>query len=111
MNKLRLMVANHVPFASAAETTYRTIATYLLTQYFRERWGAEPDFELRELPEIIRAIREVDVGPCERLAARGIQDASLNAFAIQTTFDRDVTFTVLDEHLEHWEEVIREHYP
>ncbi|MBI5015215.1 MAG: hypothetical protein HZB55_06955 [Deltaproteobacteria bacterium] len=110
MNKLRPMVANHLPFASAAETTYRTIAMYLLAQYFRKRWGAAPDFELRELPEMFDAIREVDVGLCERLGALGIQDASLNALAILTTFGEDVTFTVLDEHLESWEEVFREHY-
>jgi hypothetical protein len=110
MNRLRPMVDTHLPFASAAETTYRTISMYLMAQLFRKRWGEEPDFELGQLPAMLDEIREVDVGFCGRLGSLNIQDASLNAIVILTTLGEDTTFTILEQNLERWERIFREHY-
>ena len=110
MNRLRPMVDTHLPFASGAETTYRTITMYLMAQLFRKRWGEEPDFELKHLTEMLEEIREVDIGFCGRLGSLNIQDASLNAIVILTTLGEDATFTILEQNLDRWERLFREHY-
>jgi hypothetical protein len=109
MNRLRPMVDTHLPFASTSETTYRTVSMYLMAQFFRKRSGEEPDFELRRFPEMLEAVREVDVGFSDRLGAIGIGDASLNALVILTTFGDHATLAVLCEDLERWERLFREH--
>jgi hypothetical protein len=110
MNKLRPMVATHLPFASVFETTYRTISMYVMAQFLRNAWGEEPDFELRDLPALLEAIAKVDEGFCGRLSALGIEDASLNAIAILSILGENLTYTLSRKNLEPWEKIFREHY-
>lgn len=109
MDQLRPMVEFHLPFATTEETTYRTIAMYVMAQFFRHRRGEEPDLELRDLPGLLEQVREVDMGFCKRIEALGAEDASLNALVILTTFGEIATFTLLRQDLEHWERIFRAH--
>lgn len=86
MEKLKPMVAVHLPFATAQETTYRVATMYLLAQYFIARRGGQPDWQLQNLPRIYDDIRRVNRGFVNRLSAAGVQDASLNAIILLDTF-------------------------
>ncbi len=110
MNTLRPMVEFHLPFASVAETTYRTIGMYVMAQFFRQRRGGEPDFALDKLPALLDEVRQVDEGFCRRIGALGVEDASLNALVILSTFGEAVAYTVVKQDLERWERVFRDHY-
>ena len=79
MDKLRPNVRFHLPFASEVETIYRAISMYLMAQYFRLRNGAEPDWELKKLRDIYRAVSAVNEGMSRRLVAASNKDANVNA--------------------------------
>lgn len=110
MNKLRPMVGSHLPFASTAETTYRTVSMYLMAQFFRAAWGEEPDFALEKLPALLEEVAKVDVGLCGRLGALGIEDASINAVVILSILGEDLSYALVRKNLKPWEKIFREHY-
>lgn len=85
MEKLKPMVAVHLPFATAQETTYRVTTMYLLAQFFIARRGGQPDWKLENLPRIYDDIRRVNRGFVNRLSAAGVQDASINAVILLDT--------------------------
>jgi len=95
MDKLRPNVRFHLPFASEAETMYRAISMYLMAQYFRLRNGAEPDWELKKLGDIYRAVSAVNDGMSQRLLAASNKDANVNAVVHLATFGQ-----MLDSFLE-----------
>ena len=110
MNRFRPMVDSHLPFATGAETAYRTVSMYVMAQFFRKLWGEEPDFELRDLQTILQDIAKVDVGFCDRLNALGVEDATVNALTILSILGEDLSYTLLRKNLEPWEKLFREHY-
>ena len=79
MDKLRPMSRFHLPFATAIETTYRSIANYLIAQYLLSHEGKKPDFELEHLGEIYEAIETVNMGFRERLQEVSSQNYALTA--------------------------------
>lgn len=95
MDKLRPMVFTHLPFATGPETMYRAMSMYLLAQYFLNKRGVRPDWDMKNLVKIYEEIRTVNRSFCHRLSAAEIQDASLNAvvhldcFADMTSFSLD----------------------
>lgn len=79
MDRLRPMVRTHVPFATLDETTYRALSMYLLSQYFVQRRGGTPDWDLSGLMKIYAEVRKVNKAFVKRLHTLQIEDASLNA--------------------------------
>lgn len=86
MDKLRPNVRFHLPFASEEETIYRAVSMYLTAQYFLMRKGEQPDWELKKLAEIYRAVSHVNIGISERLSQASHKDANVNAVIILSTF-------------------------
>jgi len=96
MNKLRPMVRFHLPFASIEETTYRSISMYLCAQYFLNKHGKTPDWDLKNLTQLYESISKVNAGFCHRLRKTGIEDAALNAITKLDCFALNITFSLSD---------------
>ncbi|HOX22071.1 MAG TPA: hypothetical protein PLL10_01295 [Elusimicrobiales bacterium] len=79
MDKLKPMVATHLPFSSVEETVYRVMTMYLAAQYFRMEAGKTPDWTLAGLIEMYGAIRNVNAGFSERLRSAAKTDSILNS--------------------------------
>lgn len=79
MDRLRPMVRTHVPFATLDETTYRALSMYLLSQYFVQRRGGTPNWDLSGLAAVYGEVRKVNKAFVKRLHSLQIEDASLNA--------------------------------
>jgi hypothetical protein len=109
LDRLRPMVDTHLPFMSPAETTYRTLSMYLLAQYFRQRAGKAPDWEMKGLVDFLAEVRRVNGAFCRRLAAIRIKDASLNAVALLNTLGDFTSFTLEIDDLARLEGLFRVH--
>ncbi len=79
LDKLRPMVATHLPFATAEEAVLRMVSTYLLAQHFRAERGLKPDWELQQLVADCEDINAVNTAFGQRLQSINTLDASLNA--------------------------------
>lgn len=79
MDKLRPMVRHHLPLATTPETTYRSVANYLVGQYLASQRGKEPDWELKDLGGIYDAIKIVNSCFRERLLKISREDCALSA--------------------------------
>ncbi|MCK5178108.1 MAG: hypothetical protein KAR32_01135 [Candidatus Omnitrophica bacterium] len=79
MDKLRPMARHHLPLATTPETTYRSIANYLIAQYLIAQQGKEPDWELKNLGGIYDAIKIVNTHFRERLLKISREDYALSA--------------------------------
>ncbi|MFA6028526.1 MAG: hypothetical protein WC969_01600 [Elusimicrobiota bacterium] len=79
LDKLRPNVLQHLPFATAEETLFRTFAMYLLAQFLQERRGGKPDWKLERFKEMIDAVCVVNRKFCERLYGTCIKDVHVNA--------------------------------
>lgn len=82
MDKLRPMVRFHLPFSSSIETFYRSVSMYLTAQFFLMRQGKQPDWDLKKLVELYKAISTVNKGMAERLRQASEKDANVNAVVI-----------------------------
>ena len=80
LERLRPMARFHLPFATADETAFRVMGSYLLAQYIRMKHGSSPDWELRYLESMYDSIRDVNKHVVQRLRnIKELKDASLNA--------------------------------
>ncbi|MBN1869545.1 MAG: hypothetical protein JW847_03095 [Candidatus Omnitrophica bacterium] len=79
MDKLRPMARHHLPLATTPETTYRSLANYLIAQYLLAHQGKEPDWELNNLGPIYDAIKTVNMHFRKRLLKVSREDYALNA--------------------------------
>jgi Domain of unknown function (DUF6901) len=79
LEKLKPMVRFHLPFASAVETTYRSVTMYLLAQFFLQRRKNEPDWNLEHLASIYNDIQVVNKNICDKLQKIISGDAAANA--------------------------------
>ena len=82
MDKLRPMVRFHLPFANSRETIYRAVTMYLMAQFFIMRKGGKPDWELKNLSEIYKAVSFVNRGISKRISNASNSDANVNAVVI-----------------------------
>lgn len=82
LDRLRPMVATHLPFLSSEETTYRMLSMYLVAQYLRSKRGENPDWNLDRFLGHLEEVRAVNQAFAERLRAIPIRDASPNALVI-----------------------------
>lgn len=101
MERLKPMVYCHLPFATLRETQYRAMSMYLLGQYFLNRRGRKPDWELKNLVKIYDNIEIVNKSFFQRLAHIKIKDATLNALVKLDMFAKHISVSinrdVLDE--------------
>ena len=79
MDKLRPLVLTHLPFATIAETAYRSLSMYALAQCLIHKWGGKADLAFKGLGEIYKAVELVNSDFHKRLKSAGFSDASLNA--------------------------------
>jgi hypothetical protein len=94
MDKLRPMVRFHLPFATITETAYRAITMYLMAQFFRVRRGEEPDWELRKLADIYKAVSLVNKGIAQRVSVASSRDAGVNAVVILNSLGDSVPYAI-----------------
>ncbi|MBU9888601.1 MAG: hypothetical protein KTQ49_01870 [Candidatus Omnitrophica bacterium] len=79
LDKLRPLVASHLPFASVTETAFRVFSMYALAQCFIQKRGGTPDWDFKRLGKIYQDVEGVNRDFHRRLVSAGLQDASLNA--------------------------------
>lgn len=97
MGKLKPMVRYHIPFATLEETEFRATSMYLLAQFFRKKWGLEPDWEMKKLINIYENIRILNQNVCRRIADVEAKDASINSLVILNNFADYVTLSLDDD--------------
>jgi len=79
LDKLRPLVRSHLPFATMEETAYRALSMYVLAQFFVQRRGGAPDWDLEGLGKLYKDVEIVNQAFHKRLETAGLADASLNA--------------------------------
>ncbi len=94
MDRLRPMVRFHLPFATSRETIYRAVTMYLLAQFFFMRRGEEPDWELKNLAEIYKAVSVVNKGISKRIANASNKDANVNAVVILHSVGESLPYVI-----------------
>ena len=99
LDQLRPMVRTHLPFATAEESTYRTIAAYLMAQFFKNKRDKKPDWDLTELSKAYEEIENVNRCYFKRLSSIHTEDAGLNALTRLNTYARFTNRVLLEEEL------------
>jgi len=99
MDKLRPMASTHLPFATVEETMVRAISIYLLAQYFLQKRGKKPDWELKNLVKIYDDITRVNGAFSKRLKSISPKDASLNALFGLDCFANITAFSIQEDEL------------
>jgi hypothetical protein len=94
LDYLRPMVRFHLPFATANETVFRAVSMYLVAQYFRDRKGLEPNWNLEGLLNIYREVGIVNKGMWNRLSKASSFDANVNALIVLSTFGDALRFSL-----------------
>lgn len=107
LDKLRPMVFTHLPFATSEQTTYRAVSMYLLAQFFRQRRGTTPDWELKELSRTYEDIRVVNKAFAKRFAGIQEKDANLNAIVKLDSLARITAFSIAEQWWEDIEHIFR----
>jgi hypothetical protein len=111
LNKLRPMADTHLPFSTTAETTYRLLSMYLLSQHYRAQRGETPDWDLARLRILLEQLQQVDTAFCRRLQSIPMKDANLNAMVILNNFSMAAGMALDGFMMEHMERLFREHGP
>jgi hypothetical protein len=96
MDKLRPMARFHLPFATALETFFRSISSYLTAQFLLARKGSQPDWNLTKLLEYYKAINVVNKGISNRLSKASERDANVNAVVILHSFGDGISYFIND---------------
>lgn len=109
MEKLKPMVRYHLPFATEEETVYRVLSMYLLAQYFLQKRGSKPDWEMKELVEVYRDVELVNRGLCKRITNSTREDGCVNAVIILDCFAKSV-ITSIDKQMIREVEVLFDAY-
>lgn len=92
---LRGMARFHLPFASRAETAWRLVATWMLSQHLQQ--GTPTSLE--PLRQHYAQLREINIAFAARLRAASRRDAPVNAIAALSSLSSLVAFS-LDDDLE-----------
>ncbi|MEX2189654.1 MAG: hypothetical protein WEB33_03025 [Bacteroidota bacterium] len=94
MDWLRPMVRFHLPFATSKETVYRAVSMYLTAQFFIMRKGGSPDWEMKNLAEIYKAISAVNRGISKRISNASNKDANVNAVVILHSVGESLPYVI-----------------
>lgn len=96
MEFLAPMAHFHLPFSSEEETIYRAASTYLLAQYFAQRSGATPDWELDSLKASYRELQTVNAAMAARLRTASEHDGTLNALVLLDLLAKTLPYSIDD---------------
>lgn len=94
MDRLRPMVRFHLPFATPKETVYRAVSMYLTAQFFIMRKGGVPDWDLKNLSEIYKAVSIVNRGISKRISNASHKDANVNAVVILHSVGESMPYVI-----------------
>lgn len=94
MDRLRPMVRFHLPFATSKETVYRAVSMYLTAQFFIMRKGGVPDWDLKNLSEIYKAVSIVNRGISKRISNASHKDANVNAVVILHSVGESLPYVI-----------------
>lgn len=94
MDRLRPMVRFHLPFATSRETVYRAVSMYLTAQFFIMRKGGKPDWELKNLSQIYKAVSMVNKGMSKRISNASNKDANVNAVVILHSVGESLPYVI-----------------
>ena len=111
MDRLRPMVRTHIPFATLDETTYRALSMYLLSQYFVQRRGGTPNWDLSGLMDVYAEVRKVNKAFVKRLHTLQIEDASLNAIVNLDVFASFTSMNIATASLDEVEQLFAAYFP
>ncbi len=110
MDKLRPLVLTHLPFATIAETAYRSLSMYALAQCLIHKRGGKADLEFKGLGEIYKAVEIVNRDFHRRLKSAGFSDASLNAIGNLNCYAQFTQMTLEPERLKQMENLFQAYY-
>ncbi len=112
LNKMRPMVETHLPFSTWEETLYRIITMYLFAQYFLDKNGKEPNWNLDGLVKFYDQVQKVNVSFGARLRAIPAQegDATINAVSILSSLATMASMNIMENDLGHWERMFMDHW-
>lgn len=102
LKKLGAMASLHVPFCSTKETLHRSVGSYLTQQYFIQKNGGEPDWELKGLKALYEELGGLNQDFSRRIQGSVESDAMSNAVIIFFATSILVS-TSLDEQLAQYE--------
>jgi len=109
LDKLRPMVNTHLPFMTQEESTYRTVAMYLVAQYFRMKEGLEPDWSLAKLLDLFHELQVVNTAFCKRINVIKPADASVNAVVILNCLGNMTSFRVEQDDMQRLQRIFEAH--
>lgn len=110
LSRLRPMLATHLPFMSPEESTYRTVSSFLLAQYFLAEAGRPADFSLEALGRFLEELRVANGGFGKRLASTGVRDAPLNALFTLNALGEITSLEVQTDALRTWRDRFLAHW-
>src|SRR5207247_6810885 len=92
--KLRAVWGFVLQLGEMEETVYRAVSMYLTAQYLLMRKGKTPDWDLKKLVEIYKAVTHVNRGISNRLSSASEEDANMNAVVILSAYAEMVPFSI-----------------
>jgi len=94
LDHLKPMARFHLPFASAVETTIRTLSMYLLALYLvnKDTGTHAINFRQEDLEDIYSQIKKVNTDFSIRISMAGEKDANLSAIS---NLDSNVTLATM----------------
>jgi hypothetical protein len=95
-NFLKPMARFHLPFSTVQETMVRSVSLYLLRQYFVQKNGGKPDYELVEFKTLYADLEKVNQGMVNRIRAITKADADANSIVILDGFAKLLAMHITD---------------
>ncbi|MFT5170024.1 MAG: hypothetical protein ACI8Q2_000640, partial [Candidatus Omnitrophota bacterium] len=108
MNRLRPMARYHLPFANTDETVYRSVGTYLISQYFENLSGGIPDWDLKDLSTTYQDIETVNACFHQRLISIGKSAPSAAAILTLDCFAYYMNLSLNGQHFYYIENLFKE---
>lgn len=96
MEFLKPMARFHLPLATEEETIFRSVSSYLLTQYFRQRHQLGADFTLEQLKRNYAELRKINMAMSARLRTVSAQDSTINAIVLLDLFAKTLPDSIDD---------------
>jgi hypothetical protein len=96
MEFLKPMARFHLPLATEEETIFRSVSSYLLTQYFRQRHQQGTDFTLDRLKHNYTELRKINMAMSIRLRTISEQDSAINALILLDLFAKTLPDSIDD---------------
>lgn len=94
LGKLQPLALTHLPFATARESFYRVLSMYALSQFFIQKKGGTPDWELRGFEKFYKNVETVNQAFRMRLNSAGLSDACLNAVCSLASYGQYVQMSL-----------------